>query len=47
MPSTPTYEFDKLSTGATDGEKVLALANDWSRGRKYEGQLEAIIAGCR
>ncbi len=43
----PEYEFDKLPTTATDGEIILALARDWSRGRVYEAQLDAIIEGCR
>ncbi|AQR70087.1 hypothetical protein BZG29_18460 [Janthinobacterium sp. LM6] len=43
----PAYEFDKLPATATDGEIVLALARDWPRGRKYEGELEAVVAGCR
>lgn len=43
----PTYEFDKLAPTATDGEIVLALARDWSRGRRYESELEAVVAGCR
>lgn len=43
----PVYEFNKLPADAADGAKVLALAKDWPRGRKYEGQLEAVIAGCR
>ena len=30
-----------------DGEIVLALARNWARGRKYEGELEVVIAGCR
>ena len=42
----PDYEFGKLSLDAADGEKVLALARDWPRGRAYEGKLEALIAGC-
>ena len=42
----PAYEFDKLPLDAPNGEKVLALARDWSRGRKYEGDLEAVLAGC-
>jgi len=25
---------------------VLALARDWPRARKYEGELEAVVAGC-
>lgn len=47
MPQRPGYEFDQLAPEATDGEIVLALARDWSRGRKYEVELEAVIAGCR
>lgn len=47
LPERPVYEFDKLSADASDGVKVLALAKDWLRGRKYEEGLEAVIAGCR
>jgi hypothetical protein len=47
IPAKPVYRFDKLLATATDGEKVIALARDWPTGRKYEGQLEAVIAGCR
>lgn len=46
VPQRPTYEFDRLTSVATDGEMVLALARDWSRGRKYEADLEAVLAGC-
>jgi len=46
MPQRPAYEFDQLAPAATDGEIVLALARDWLRGRPYEAQLEAVIAGC-
>jgi hypothetical protein len=46
VPVRPDFEFDKLSSTASDGEKVLALARDWPRGRKYEAQLEAVVAGC-
>ena len=46
VPQRPVYEFDKLPSTAPDGEIVLALARDWLRGRKYEGELEAVIAGC-
>lgn len=45
-PVTPVYEFDKLPLDATNGEKILALARDWLRGRKYEGALEGALAGC-
>ena len=47
VPPRPVYEFDKLRVTATDGEIVLALARDWPRGREYEAELEAAIAGCR
>lgn len=43
----PAFEFDKLPATAADGDKILALVRDWPRGRKYEGELEAAIAGCR
>ena len=46
VPQHPVYEFDRLTPVATDGEIVMALARDWPRGRKYEGELEAILAGC-
>ena len=47
VPVAPVYEFDKLPVDATAGAKVLALARDWPVGRKYEGELEAVVAGCR
>lgn len=46
VPIKPIYQFDKLPATASDGEKVIALASDWPAGRKYEGRLEAVIAGC-
>jgi hypothetical protein len=46
VPQRPAYEFDQLTPAARDGEIVLALARDWPRGRKYEGELEVVIAGC-
>jgi hypothetical protein len=45
-PVRPVYEFDKLPLDASGGEKILALARDWPVGRKYEGELEAALAGC-
>ncbi|WP_167359122.1 hypothetical protein [Duganella phyllosphaerae] len=39
------HECDKLPLDASVGEKVLALARDWPRGRKYEALLEAGAAG--
>ena len=46
VPPAPVYEFDKLPVDAPDGAKILALARDWPRGRKYEGELEAVVMGC-
>jgi hypothetical protein len=46
VPAAPTFEFDRLQPGAADGEKILALARDWPRGRAYEAQLRAAIEGC-
>jgi hypothetical protein len=46
VPQRPAYEFDQVTPAATDGEVILALARDWPRGRKYERELEAVIAGC-
>ncbi|KQQ40553.1 hypothetical protein ASF61_06930 [Duganella sp. Leaf126] len=46
VPATPLYEFDKLPLDAPAGAKVLALARDWTVGRKHEGMLEAALAGC-
>lgn len=46
VPPAPVYEFEKLPLNAPAGAKVLALARDWPAGRKYEGELEAVIAGC-
>lgn len=42
----PEFEFDKLSVGSGDGQKILALARDWVRGRKYEADLRAALGGC-
>lgn len=47
VPPAPVYEFDKLPVDAPAGGKVLALARDWARGRKYENLLTAIVDGCR
>lgn len=46
VPVAPVYEFDKLQLDATPGAKVVALARDWTAGRKYEDQLKAVLAGC-
>jgi hypothetical protein len=42
----PTFEFPALPDGASDGEKVLAMARDTLLHFKYEAQLEAVLAGC-
>lgn len=46
MPIKPTFEAQTLGPGASDGEKVLALARDTPLHFKYEGLLEAALAGC-
>lgn len=45
-PARPVYEFDKLPLDAPAGEKVLALARDWLRARKFERELKAVLDGC-
>lgn len=47
VPPAPEYEFSKLPLDAPDGAKILALAQDWARGRKYEAELAAAVTGCR
>lgn len=47
VPARPVYEFGSVRMQDTAGGRVLALARDWPVGRKYEEQLEAVIAGCR
>lgn len=47
VPARPDYASEKLPASATDGEIVLALAQDWLRGRAYEAAIEAKIEGCR
>lgn len=47
MPVKPDFEAPKLAADASKGEKVLAIARDTPRHFKYEGQLEAVIEGCR
>lgn len=47
VPTRPVYEFDQVPLDAPAGDKVLALARDWPRGRKYEDELAAALAGCR
>ncbi|NHZ93835.1 hypothetical protein F2P45_33265 [Massilia sp. CCM 8733] len=43
-PARPA--FATRAPDASDGEKVLALARDHLVYFKYEGELEAVIAGC-
>lgn len=47
VPPAPAYEFDTMPLDSPAGEKVLALARDWARGRKYENLLTAIVDGCQ
>jgi hypothetical protein len=47
VPTRPAYAAPALSPDASEGEKVLALARDTPLHFKYEGLLEAVIAGCR
>lgn len=47
VPVKPDFEAPKLAPDASSGEKVLAIARDTPRHFKYEGQLEAVIEGCR
>lgn len=46
VPARPAFAALALPAGASDGEKVLALARDTVVHFKYEGLLEAIVAGC-
>lgn len=46
-PARPQYEFSSLTQAATNGDKILALARDWPRGRAYELELEALVEGCK
>jgi hypothetical protein len=39
----PQYE---TMAGLADGDLVLALGRNWLLSRKYEGELEATVAGC-
>lgn len=47
VPTRPEFEVESLPPDATKGAKVLALARDQLPWRDYEGQLLAVIAGCR
>lgn len=47
VPAKPDFEGPKVAPDASNGEKVLAIARDTPRHFKYEGELEAVIEGCR
>lgn len=47
QPERPAFDFESLPANASDGQKILALARDWARGRKYENDLEAVVSGCQ
>lgn len=42
----PVFAFPLLTSDASEGEKVIAMARDTLLHFKYEGQLEAALAGC-
>lgn len=46
VPARPAFESLALPGDASNGEKVLALARDTVQHFKYEGELEAALAGC-
>lgn len=46
VPVRPAFASVALPADASEGEKVLALARDTLLHFKYEGQLEAALAGC-
>lgn len=46
MPIKPAFEVLKLGNGVSDGEKILAISRDTPLHFKYEGLLEAALAGC-
>lgn len=47
MPKRPEFAFDKLKVSDLSGAKVLALVEDVPRWLKYEGELLAVIEGCK
>lgn len=47
VPERPAFAALTLPPDASEGEKVLALARDTLLHFKYEGQLEAVVAGCQ
>lgn len=46
VPARPAFAALALPLDASEGEKVLALARDTLLHFKYEGELEAVVAGC-
>lgn len=47
VPAKPALATRTLTPDSSDGEKVLAIARDLPMHLKYEGELEAVIEGCR
>jgi len=43
----PDYATEHLAPSASDIDYGDALATDWVRSRGYEGELEAVVQGCR
>ncbi|NHZ89279.1 hypothetical protein F2P45_09675 [Massilia sp. CCM 8733] len=46
LPPRPLFATQTLRPGASDGEKVLAIARDLPLHLKYESALEAALAAC-
>lgn len=46
VPTRPAFESLALPGDASNGDKVMALARDTLQHFRYEGQLEAALAGC-
>lgn len=46
LPPRPLFATQTLMPGASDGEKVLAIARDLPVHLKYESALEAALAAC-
>ena len=46
VPAKPELFTRGLAPDASDGAKVVAVAQDLLASLKYEGELEAVVAGC-
>ena len=46
VPAKPDLFTRGLAPDASDGAKVVAIAQDLLASLKYEGELEAVLAGC-